>query len=533
MSDEKVFMSKDDVFEVVQLANQLYSQSFLGVYTPFMSNQNLISLNNNPLVPDRKTLDKALKSSPYDAKTLQAFSEFAEVYDKLFARTIDYYAGMLSFDVNWVCRNAYKKEKDYKSQEYKDDLRRVDKFFDCFDYVSEFNKVVRQILRREVYYTWLRDSAGTFEDTGEISADEKVKKLSTYTLQMMPQERCLLTGTWEQGLLYDFDMNYFLKAGVDINSYDPIFKTYWKDVFGAKEPQKYVPTAPLNARDGTFALWTQTSPADGAWAWKLDISNMNTVPFLSSMIKNALTNAEIEELQRDVNFLAARGIIAGMIPMLDKQKSGETQDAMAWNSTTLMKFMQLVKAGLDKNINAVAMPTEDNKFFQYENKNPSMYTTQLENTAGNGASASRLIYSNGKAGQFEIQAQIENDYNFMRRIYSQFENFLNFYVNKKTRKYKFNFIVSGSNYDFIREKEKKNLLDLADRGIVLNARAYAKIAEMKPHDFERSLDEAHYGDFTEKLTMLLSIHTQSGKDGGRPKADSSEVGDSGAYNKDI
>jgi hypothetical protein len=254
---------------------------------------------------------------------------------------------------------------------------------------------------------------------------------------------------------------------------------------------------------------------------------------LSSMIRNVLTNQEMEALQRDINFITAKGILAGEIPLMDKQKSGEVTDAMAYKLTTLSKFMQAVKMGLEKNISAVAMPTKDVDFYQYENKNPDMYSKQLETSSGVGASASRLIYSSGKMSESEIQNAILTDYSLMKRVYTQFNNFMDFYVNKKTRKYKFNFIFSGCNYNFAREAEKKNLLDLAQVGVVLNPSAYSKIVGMKPHDFDRALSEGHYGDMTDKLSMLLSIHTQSGNVGqGAPKKSETEISDSGSDARD-
>jgi hypothetical protein len=183
------------------------------------------------------------------------------------------------------------------------------------------------------------------------------------------------------------------------------------------------------------------------------------------------------------------------------------------------------------------MPTANNKFYQFDSKETTdIYSTQLNNTAGNAASASRLIYSSDKAGQFELQAQIQTDFNFISKVYSQFEQFLNFYVNKKTRKYKFNFLFSGANYGFIRSQEAQNLLDLANAGMVLNTSSYAKIVNMRPQDFDRALEEGHYSDLTEKLTMLLNRNTQSGNStdstlgAGRPQLDISDRSESGNQN---
>lgn len=524
--------------DVISMAGQMYNNygNYFGVYTPSLMNQNLNSLNNNPIVPTKDSLNNALLNYKFQSSDLRAFTEFAEAWDMLFERTLNYYANMLSYDLQISCTNAYLGKSDYNSKEYQEDKRRVYKFLDNFDYKSEFTKVTKNTLRNEIYYTWFRDSQGTFDNTGDIDVNnEKVKKMSSYTLQMLPQSKCLLTGQWEKGLLYDFDMTYFLQAGVDINAYDPSFKKYWKNTFGDNNNPKYNPTAKLDSRDGTFAMWTQTSPDDGAWCFKFDMSNMNSRPFLSSLIKMVLSNDEMKKLQLDANMLMARAILVGQIPLMDKQKSGNVTDAMAWKPETLTKFMKLVKMGLVDSLNAVAMPTDENKFAQFDGKDSKdMLTYQYKWFAGNGASANRMIYSDDKMSKDEVENAIVTDYNIVKKLYNQFDNFLDFYVNKKTRKYKFKFSFSGCTYPFMREREKKNLMDLATNGVVLNSNAYSKILDMTPQQFDRSLEEGKYSGWVDKLSsQLLNVHTQSGKqDIGQPPKDGTEISENGAIARD-
>jgi hypothetical protein len=245
-----------------------------------------------------------------------------ESFDMIYKRLVKYYTGMLSFDLDISCINAYAPNTDYKSKEYKEDLRRVYKFLDSFDYKSEFRKVVKELLRRQNYFTWFRDSQGTFDGATIDLNDESKHKTSRYTLQTMPQKFCKITGRWEYGYLYDFDMTYFTKAGTSLDSYDPVFRKYWKNTFGDASFQNYVPTAPLQNRYGDYALWTQTSPDDNAWVFTFDENNIVSTPFLVPNILNFLTNKEIEGLQKDKDMISARGILAGEIQLLDKQKSG-------------------------------------------------------------------------------------------------------------------------------------------------------------------------------------------------------------------
>jgi hypothetical protein len=140
----------------------------------------------------------------------------------------------------------------------------------------------------------------------------------------------------------------------------------------------------------------------------------------------------------------------------------------------------------------------------------------------------------------EAKNAVVTDYNMIAKLYPQFEHFLNFFVNKKTRKYKFAFRFSGSTYPFMREELLTKYTALMDKGVVLAPRAYAKIVDMTPMDFDRLLEEGKYSEWADKLTsMMMSIYTMSGKDGatggtgstnggGRPKATSSQKADSTA-----
>jgi hypothetical protein len=529
-------LTAQDVYDVLKFASYLYGKDLYGGYfTPNMSNQNLVDLNNNPLVPTADKVEKALANYKFSGDELKGYAEFMEVFDMLYKRVIEYYSGMLKYDLDIECRNAFTKE-DYESQAYKDDLNRVYKFLDAFDYKSEFAKVTKQLFRHEIDYTWLRDSKGTFNDDPESPKDVDIKKTSKYTLQEMPQAYCKLTGKWESGLLYDFDMNYFTKGGVDILGYDPSLIKKYKELFKDKE-QKYDPVAQLNSRNGMFAMWSQTSPYHGAWVFKKDMSNMAIVPFLGSIIPKILDSEEVGKLQKSKDIIGARALLVGEIQLLDKQKSGNSTDALAYNPKTLMKFLKLVKQGLESNINAVAMPTKDPKMYQYKDENTDMVQNNLKNSVGQYASGSRLLYVSDKMSETEAKCAIITDYNIAEPLYRQYENFLNYYVNRKTKKYKFKFTFSGCTYYFVDEARNDKMIDLMDKGVVFAPRTYAKLVGMKPQEFDRLLLEGNSSEWTTKLTSLMqTVYTQSGKmtndKGGRPESSDSDLSDSGATSRE-
>jgi hypothetical protein len=357
------------------------------------------------------------------------------------------------------------------------------------------------MMRSETAFYWLRNN----NDLSKPS----------YTLQLMPQEYCLITGAWEKGYLYDFNMNYFLQPGIDINGYDEAFKEFMRTMYGGGDStfHDYKPSNKFDRRTGTFAYWTQTSPIymhnglpSGAWVFKLDDSTFNDVPMLSSVMRDAIMNIPTRKLQYDKDALGAYAYLIGEIKML---KSNEP-NATAFDPVRLGTLLQIVKQAIGKHIVVGAMPAEENEWYQFKDENTTMAETQIKTTLASGAGASRILYSSDKMSQEEIRNAILADYNVMKKVYAQFNNFLDFYVNQLTKHYKFKFMFDGSTFGFEREWRKDGVMKLAQTGIVLNETAFASAFGYDPVMFGHMLMETSAEDsWMQNLSSLQSIFTTS------------------------
>lgn len=507
MKQEKEMLSEQELNSVMQFAQGLYTGfNGYGFFTPFTQNQNLLSLNNNGAKPTYDKLLKALEASPYDYGTLSSYSEFMEIWDSIYAKTLRYYSGLLAFDLSYTCKNI-KDPSEYQSKEYQDDVKRVNKFLDNFDYKLEFDKIVKQLLRTETCYVWFRDTHEEIATPIDIEDDGKIKRNEKFSLQIMPQKECMLTGYFNcSQLLYDFNINYFLNSTVDINLFAPTLKKKFKKAFD--ENGNYIPSAQLNARDGSFAYWVQCSPNEGAYAFKFDLSNFRQVPPLITLIKSCLNNDTIEELQKNKDLISAYLIMAGEIETMKTDKSGNKANQFSIAPKDLGALMNLVTQGLkSSNVLASAFPLVNIKGWQYTDSNPSMANNQYTTASAQGASASSLIYTTSKMAQFEMENAIYADYCFMKPLYEQFNQFLNFYVNKKTVKYKFEFNFDGLDRQWDREKRQTALRNYADKGVVLDSTMWASAFGMKPQAFQRSLECAHNDKFLGNLSMMLNANT--------------------------
>lgn len=498
--DEKeILMTEEETFDVLEFAQQMMNSSSmygLGVFTPDIVNSALKQINVNTLEPTEGNLNRALGRPNENEDNLVGYSEWYNINNMMYKRTNNYLGNMLAFDLK-ITSNA--KGADFHSDKYKRDLEEVYKFLDKLNYKREFKKIVNNMLRQETIFTSFRDDA------------------ANYAIQQLPSKYCKITGNTGFTMLFDFDMYYFLTPGVSIDNYYPIFKEYYYDVFHESGIDNYYPSNPLNKRNGEFAMWHQTSPLDNFWCWKFAPEIFTKIPYLAPMMKDSQQANKMRELQMNKNIASARALILGEIGFLDNVKSGAKVDQVRLKPSTLATFMKLIKAGLEDVWQVGGVPLEGNKKFQFEDRNPDMYQKYLNTTSSQSVSMSRAIFANDKMSQAEALIALQTDGNLMRALYQQFNDFLNFYVNKRTRSFTFYFEFEGLDYDEDREARLSRSLDLADRGIVLPQMITAACG-IKPQEFSRMMEEGQYSGFSEKLTQLLSIHTaSSGEKTGRPR----------------
>ncbi len=517
-------LSSNELQDVLDFSAGLMAAD--GWFSPFLSNQLLNNLNNNPRLPNAEQVKKALQDYKNSGADLSGYVDFARSVDMLFKRTLYSYANALSFDLQITCKNAYTAD-DYNSEAYKKDRQTVDNFLTNFDYKKEFYNVLLNVMTSETYYTWFRKTK-----TGNRG---KMK----YALQIMPQDYCMLTGYFEKGLLWSFNVLYMMQPGVDIEGFDPSLKQTYLRAIDAQQID-YRPSAPLNQRDGSYALWADVSPLNGAWAWKFSTDSFAQNPFLAPFVVNVLRNNEVGDLQYSKDMLSAFAVLSGEIRLFDNARSGTQSNQFAIDPKVLGGFMSKVRQGLNNSaVKLAAMPLENIKFFQYEDKNPESYNNDLTTTAGLGTGISRVIYSSDRMSNAEIEAALNEVYQTMKPMYAQFNNFLDFYVNQMTSKYKFKFEFVGSNYRFEQEARFDKLIKLAESGLVLNSSAWASAVGMNPATFDRMLAESKATGWAMKYgQLMLNANTskspsESGNSGGRPREDSSALTDSGEASREM
>jgi len=507
--EEEVLLSEEEINQVFDFATFAKNQfGYSNVLTPDLLSARMKDVSLNPMVATETTLNNAMLAPKESEIALLGFSENFELQSMPYKRLIDYLSGMLSWDMTYT---SDVEEKDYDSGAYKKDLKTVQEFFDKFDYKKSFSEVIRQLLRNEAYFCALR-----FSDR--------------LVLQELPSSPAYtkITGRWDYGLLGSFNMMWFLLPGVDINLYPPFFARKYNEIWGGqngKHPQ-YVPSLPPEIRgDSSWVYWQDLEPQD-FWVFKGTEEIASRIPYFSPLFLDLLNQPLMRNLQKNINMSAASRLLVGQVPFL-KDSNAKVKDAISMTSETLGKFLQLVRSALSQSISMTAAPLEQMQGVTFPAEN-EMYDSYMRTAlASSGVNSNLIFSSNIKPNAIETQLSLNVDEQIATKLYPQFESFLNYHVNRFTKKYKFHFKFEGTNFYTNRQNRLDAQMGLLPLGIVLPQKISAALG-MSPFEFERQLAEGRANKWVDKLTPIISGAQMPADGAGRPSKSDTAISDEGA-----
>jgi len=517
-SEEEVYLSKQAVYNVMQFAQALMSSPFSNAYnyiTPDLINQKLKDISYSPLAPTSSDITKALNDPKNYEEQLRSFVEYFEGISMPLKRIISYMASHLSFDLQYTVQGI-EEDSEYTSKPFLKDKKVVFDYFDKFDYASSFRNISKQLLRNEIAVVCPR------EDKDKI------------VLQELPLQYCKITARGSYAPLISFDFYYFLQPGVDIDLYPDWFKQKYVELFeGKSNLRHYDPGIPPSLRGNSqYIFWVDLPPEMG-WVFKLDVSNMTGNPYFSGLMPMLVNDQVMINLQKNINMAEASKIILGQVPMRKDDKTASVADMIAIEPVTLGKFMALIKSSLDSSVSVASAPLEDMKSISFEGNN-ELLSKWIQTSLSMSGMDTSLIYSmQTKANLIDSQLSFESDSKIMeQQLYPQFVSFLNYWVHKRTTKYRYYFRLEGNDYYLNRTQRFDRAMTLADKGIVL-PQLIASSLGLKPQELERMLQESRATKFAEKLTPIVSAFQMSpSNDAGRPKQNDSELGESGAQTRE-
>jgi hypothetical protein len=475
---EEASLTEQEVWDVIEFARALsggiYGQTYL---TPDLISGRMKDITLNPMAATEANLATAMADPKANEAQLQKYSQSFELTSMVYKRLISYLANMLSFDVTYTSNAEI---NDYTTPKYKKDLAIVEKFLDSFDYRKELRIAVREMLRNDAFFASF------------------YKLENNWILQELPSEYCKITGRWEGGFLFSFNMYWFLQPGVDVNMYPPFFQKKLKD-WDKLGKSKYIPSMSPELRGGSSWVYWVDVPVDIGVCFKYTPELATRLPYFMPLFNDLVLQALMRNLQKNMNMAAASKIIVGEVPMLNKDIKATVKDSIAISPALLGKFMALVKSSLSESIKMASAPLQDMKGIDFKGDNELYSKYQRTALASSGVNTNLIFSDEIKPNAVETQLSLNVDEQMMTALYSQFEAFMNYHINKQTKTFRFNLHFEGTDFFLDREARMKKAMELFDKGIVLPQKI-ASAMGMKPAELRRHMEEAKATGFMDMLT---------------------------------
>ena len=297
-------------------------------------------------------------------------------------------------------------------------------------------------------------------------------------------------------------MNWFIgNYGVDINMYPKIFKKMYRDVFKGVTA-KYNPSKPEEYRNSRYVYWHQTSPEDGFWCFKISPEIATRVPYFAPLFPNISTAAVVRGLQTDKYFIEASKLLVGLIGFNKDTKSGQVANQINMTPDMLGKFLGVARQGLNKQIGLVALPLEKIEAVQFDTSNTNIENDATQNIAQQGVASADVMLSNNKLNSHQSKLASAVDVSLLYSLYPMFENFVEFFVNKKTKKYKFRIKFHDVDLPDYKNERITRFKDFAQMGLV-DIQQAARAVDMNAFELARSLNLTKTFNLKDKVMTLM------------------------------
>jgi len=479
--EEDILLSEEQVFDVIEFARSYGTGIYNSYLNPDLVSGRMKDINMNPMAAEEASLATAIKEPKNNEKQFRAFSQAFEVSSMVYKRLLGYSANMLSFDITYT--SSAKSVDDYNTAKYKKDLDAVENFLDRFDYKKEFRVIVKEMLRNDTYFGVFRQDLG-----------------NRYVIQELPPEYCKITGRWENGFLFSFNMYWFLQPGVDIDMYPTFFKKKYKEIWQSPNTtNRYIPSLPPELRAGsTWVYWVDV-PVDIGVCFKMQSEIATNLPYFAPMFADLLLQPLMRNLQKNINMAAASKLVMGEVPFLQKDVKATVRDSISISPALLGQFMALVRNAISEAIKVASAPLENIRGISFDGDNELYSKYQRTTVASSGANTNLLFSDEIKPNAVETQLSLNVDEQIVTTLYPYFNEFVEYHANKNARTFKFMFYFEGTDFYLNKSERQEAVMGLFDKGIIL----YQKIAaaySMKPSQMRKYMEEAQAMDFMSKLT---------------------------------
>lgn len=478
-------------FDFKKFMNNPYGLS--GLENPILENSLLKNLTSSPQKYDRDEIRDLIKNPALNEKALKDFAQYLYNTNMFFKRLIHYFADILDF------RFILKSSNPEPSKKFINAYHSANDWFDKFNIVHEFRKVMKVIILEDVAFYYLRENDGVA------------------TLQRMPSDYCKITGSTNLGYTYAINMTYFMQTGVNIADYPEEIQLRYMEYQNGGNPQ---------------ASFYITLDPTKAVVFKWDENYAGIVPVLLGTFLMALDIVEFQDLQRTRTQLDTIKLLMQKIPMRN-DKDAKKNDFLI-DEVVAGAFHTNIKNSLPAGTNVITTPMDVDAINFNNVQDRNNIVAEGEQSFWGSAGVSPLLFGASSKSSVGVLQGLKIDSAFVDLMYHQFARFVNCQLDKKNKKYKFKIDFLGSTI-FNKEEQFDQAMTGAAVGMPVSLIGHA--IGLQPRDLNNLTEMEDILKIKEKLTPLQSTHTSSsdgknGDNGGRPEKKTEELTDSGLQTKD-
>lgn len=436
---------------------------------------------------------------------LLSFRLYNEVM--MYKNLIRFWSSLLEFASEPI---PYKKDgsaitlSDMQSNAYKRDFKAVSKFFTDFNVQKEFSKVLWNMCMYDTYFTSIRETDGHI------------------WLQELPASHSIIDAVSYFGYMFSFDFSYFWNPGVNIDGYSDEMKRLFNEARKIRESGDYYnPNYPN--RNGKFCCWLPLMP-DEAWVFKFNQEFAGAVPPLLGMMMDYAKLGKFKKLGEIKDELEAYKVVVATVPRLTNNRGGNRVDNFSISASEVGKFVAQIKSTFPDGVDFKAAPLEDFKLLDFSpNSKDSDIVNQALNSIAKQSGLSPAIsltdhVNMASASIFRAVTGAE-----MSKLYSQFEDFLNYQLDKRTKTYKFKIKLVGTIFD--KEERIKQSNEDMTKGLITPQIFSSRNIQIT--DSVNTINMMYNLGVPEMFRPVQISSTLSGS-AGRPEKSDGELSDSGA-----
>lgn len=468
-----------------------------GMYQPIYSEQLLQQINVNPQAASSSQIEKWLMSPQYFDQNLRHLSQYLSYAVGQYNRSIWYLNTIKAFNYVLLPSDS-----------------NIENEIDMKEYLHAYDICLRTLQKMNIKYQLPKADLDVM--VNGVSFFWVAETNDTISLLPLPADYCYITAPWTYGYMFAIDLVFFDQFISVPQQIPELYEAYnkfvqmRKDLFDGSEelaPYQYYQV-----------------PVESGWVFTFDPIHPDKVPPLSSAMSAALDTLSYKELLKNKMALDLYKVIAMKIP-LDKDNK-----QMAITYTLAEEITQTIQSLLPENIKAYSSPFESESISTDQSGRFDQIVDVSNNVYYASAGQSQGLFGSSDIKQgtaLLLSSRVDFAY-ASTHMYSQFANFVNWVLLRKTKKYTFKVKFFGNK---LNEKEERELalkeMTTGNSGVFdyFAAKGYEPFQVKSTLILEKALG---LRDLMLPLTSMFN--GKAVKDKGREE--SSSVGDSGEATRD-